>query len=139
MEKLKRGWVTLVLLWAGALAVLGIFHLLGRGMGFRIGPVGEDFNWVFFLRRDFDYPAPKAFWALDARNPLAPWWYLLAKPLIVDTAYGIYSVRKLVNLGCGMPSSAPLAARPASLSPSPPARSLSSGPSPKWSAKSTGR
>lgn len=102
MEKLKRGWVTLILLWAGALAVLGIFHLLGRGMGFRIGPVGEDFNWVFFLRRDFEYPAQKAFWALDARNPLAPWWYLLAKPLIVDTAYGIYAVRKLVDLGCGL-------------------------------------
>lgn len=102
MEKFKRGWVTLLLLWAGGLAVLGLFHLLGRGMGFRIGPVGEDFNWVFFLRRDFDYPAQKAFWALDARNPLAPWWYLLAKPLIVDTAYGIYAVRKLVDLGCGL-------------------------------------
>ena len=102
MEKLKRGWVTLLLIWAGALALLGLFQLLGRGIGFRIGPLGEDFNWVFFLRRDFDYPAQKAFWALDARNPLAPWWYLLAKPLIVDTAYGIYALRKLVDLACGL-------------------------------------
>ncbi len=75
---------------------------LGAGVGFRIGPLGEDFNWVYFLQHHAEYPAQKAFWEHDSRNPLAPWWYLAVKPLVIDTAYGIYAVRKVVDLVCGL-------------------------------------
>ncbi len=94
--------VTLFLLWAISLGVIALLQVLGAGVGFRIGPLGEDFNWVYFLQHHQEYPAQQAFWEYDARNPLAPWWYLAVKPLILDTAYGIYAVRKVADLGCGL-------------------------------------
>lgn len=94
--------VTLFSLWAISLGVAAILQVLGVGVGFRIAPLGEDFNWVFFLQHHGDHPAQRAFWEHDARNPLAPWWYLAVKPLIIDTAYGLYAVRKVVDLVCGL-------------------------------------
>lgn len=94
--------VRLFLLWAISLGVIAILQALGSGVGFRIGPLGEDFNWVYFLQHHEQQPAQQAFWQHDARNPLAPWWYLAVKPLIIDTAYGIYAVRKVVDLVCGL-------------------------------------
>jgi len=90
------------LLWAISLALLLGLQAVGAGVGFRIVPLGEDFNWVYFLQHHAEYPAQQAFWQHDARNPLAPWWYLAVKPLIIDTAYGIYAVRKVVDLVCGL-------------------------------------
>lgn len=43
----------------------------------------EDFHRVYFLRHDAESPAP---------------WHLAAKPLIVDTACGLYAVRPILNL-----------------------------------------
>jgi hypothetical protein len=95
--------VQLVLLWAALLLMLGALQLLtGGAFGFAVVPLGEDFNWVYFLSHHADEPAQRAFWAYDGRNPLAPWWYLAVKPLILDWTYGIYVVRKLTDLLCAL-------------------------------------
>lgn len=94
--------VTLILLWAISLGLIGILQACGAGVSFRIAPLGEDFNWVYFLQRHAEYPAARAFWDHDARNPLAPWWYLAVKPLVIDTAYGLFAIRKVVDLLCGL-------------------------------------
>jgi hypothetical protein len=93
---------TLFLLWAISLGVIAVLQMVGGGVGFRIGPLGEDFNWVYFLQHHEEQPAQQAFWAHDARNPLAPWWYVAVKPLVIDAAYGLYAVRKVVDLVCGL-------------------------------------
>ncbi|MCA2966801.1 MAG: hypothetical protein INH40_23130 [Acidobacteriaceae bacterium] len=89
-------------LWAISLGMVAVLAAASGTFGLAIVPLGEDFNWVYFLRHDAEFPAPRAFWEYDARNPLAPWWYLTAKPLIVDTAYGLYAVRRMVDLLCGL-------------------------------------
>lgn len=94
--------VSLLAIWGISLGLIAILQALGAGIGFRIGPLGEDFNWVYFLQNHEQVPAQRAFWEYDARNPLAPWWYLAIKPLVLDTAYGLYAVRKVVDLICGL-------------------------------------
>jgi hypothetical protein len=93
-----RTVATIVALWFFLLVVLYLLQLVGVGLGFKIGPIGEDRNWIFFLQRHETHPVQKAFWEFDGRNPLAPWWYLAAKPLIEGTRYGISLVKKLTHL-----------------------------------------
>jgi len=84
------------------MAALGLLQLFGAGAGFHVGPSGEDFIWTFLLRVDAPVSVQKAFWEHDLRNPLTPWFYLLAQPLISSSASGLFLVRKLVDLMCGL-------------------------------------
>ena len=61
-------------LWAISLGMVAVLAVASGTFGLAIVPLGEDFNWIYFLRHDAEFPAPRAFWEYDARNPLAPWW-----------------------------------------------------------------
>ncbi len=84
------------------MAALGLLQLFGAGAGFHAGPSGEDFIWTFLLQMDAPVSVQKAFWEHDLRNPLNPWFYLLAQPLISSSVAGLFLVRKLVDLMCGL-------------------------------------
>ena len=84
------------------MAALGLLQLFGAGAGFHVGPSGEDFIWTFLLQMDGPVSVQKAFWEHDLRNPLNPWFYLLAQPLISSSVSGLFFVRKLVDLLCGL-------------------------------------
>jgi hypothetical protein len=58
----------------GAIALL---DALGYGVGFNIFPIGEDNHWIDILRRGQGADAARLLWAIDNRNPLSPWWYIV--------------------------------------------------------------
>jgi hypothetical protein len=87
-------WVTLVIL-------CGLASLVNGDFGLRVVPLGEDRNWLYWIVNSSVRPVQKAFWAMDGRNPLAPWWYLAAAPIIKGSAYGLYALTKLLDLACG--------------------------------------
>jgi hypothetical protein len=92
----------LILLWASGLFLLGLLSVFNTGFGLKVWPIGEDRNWIYFIQNREAIPLERAFWAADARNPLAPWWYALATPLIEASPYGIYAVRKFADLFCAI-------------------------------------
>lgn len=96
------GSLQVCLFWFATLVVLGVLQMVGAGAGFHVGPSGEDFIWTFLLSMDAPVSVQKAFWEHDLRNPLNPWFYLLAQPLISSSASGLFLVRKLVDLLCGL-------------------------------------
>jgi hypothetical protein len=60
--------------------------------------MGEDRVWLDLLQNHHGAGIARAFWLLNDRNPLSPWWYFLVSPLVVNFDYGIYLVRKVVDL-----------------------------------------
>jgi len=62
--------------------------------------MGEDRVWVRLLQRS---PSPfgltRAFWEINDRNPLSPWWYGAVRPLVLDPApsWGLYACRLAVS------------------------------------------
>src|SRR6516165_9932500 len=80
------GLVTLVAL----IAALGA---LGFGAGLNISPIGEDYNWIDMLRRGDGADAARLLWAIDHRNPLSPWWYIAARPIILNFDFGLLALR----------------------------------------------
>ena len=96
------GSLQVCLFWLATLVILGVLQMVGAGAGFHVGPSGEDFIWTFLLGMDAPVSVQKAFWEHDLRNPLNPWFYLLAQPLISSSVSGLFLVRKLVDLLCGL-------------------------------------
>ena len=66
---------------------------LGFGVGFNIGPIGEDYNWVDMLQSGPGAQAARLLWAFDHRNPLSPWWYIAARTLILRFDWGLLVLR----------------------------------------------
>jgi hypothetical protein len=90
--------LTILGLWSAELLLLLILQAFGTGMGLRVRQTGEDRVWQYLMQTNTPFGLTKAFWAINDRNPLSPWWYLAARPLIGLSPYGIYLVRKLVDL-----------------------------------------
>jgi hypothetical protein len=65
--------------------------------GFKIGPQREDLNWMDFFLDSTGAGVAQLFWKLDGRNPLSPWWYILAEPLIRRSPYGLNAASILIN------------------------------------------
>ncbi len=84
--------------WAASLALLFLLQLGKTGFGLKVWPMGEDRVWINLLQNNHGAGVGRAFWLINDRNPLSPWWYVLASPLILGHDYGIYVVRKLVDL-----------------------------------------
>ena len=76
--------LTILAAWLILVASMLVLQALGLDFGFDVWPMGEFRNWVAFLQSDV-YGAPKRSWAVDNRNPLSPWWYNAARPLIAAT------------------------------------------------------
>lgn len=88
-------WCAQLLLWA-ALGALGL------GASLNIWPLGEDRNWIDLLSRASIGETTRAFWSIDHRNPLSPWWYLAFKPLILGWPFGLFLLRHGVGLALAL-------------------------------------
>jgi hypothetical protein len=93
----RRGVLTdiaLILLASVAtVALFAILRRLGLPFGLRIVAMGEDYNWLLILSSPNATARAQAFWAMNDRNPLSPWWYILARPLYANGANGPYLTR----------------------------------------------
>jgi hypothetical protein len=69
--------------FAGFLLLIAGLGALGFGLGFNIGLLGEDYNWIDMLQRGPGAQAARLLWALDHRNPLSPWWYIAVRDFIL--------------------------------------------------------
>lgn len=96
----SRLLLALAAIWGGELVVLAVLTVLQSGLGLQVWPIGEDRSWLYFIQNRESTPIPRAFWAVDGRNPLAPWWYIVVLPIINSSPYGLYVVRKGVDLLC---------------------------------------
>ena len=78
---------------------MGIAQAMGYRLGFAVWPMGEDRNWINILQDQDRYGAARAFWQIDDRNPLAPWWYIgLRRPVILAYDAGLFLIRQSVGL-----------------------------------------
>lgn len=67
-------------------ATMLALQLLGFPFGFSpVKPQGEFKNWLLLLEHKDGglFDVAKISWGWDHRNPLSPWWYMAAKPLIL--------------------------------------------------------
>ena len=78
---------------AALLLVIATLGALGFGVGFDVFPIGEDNNWIDMLQRGRGAEAARLFWAIDHRNPLSPWWYIAARPIILGFDAGLLALR----------------------------------------------
>jgi hypothetical protein len=94
----------LVSIWGLRLALLGLLQVTTHtGVGLKVWPVGEDQNWLCLMRDKPGLSLPRTFWALDSRNPLSVWWYVAAKPLLLEkSGYGFFMVRRTMDLCCAL-------------------------------------
>jgi hypothetical protein len=91
--------LALVGCWLAGNALLLLLQALGRGVGFHVWPMGEDHNWVWLLRACTSKQLPSAFWQIDGRNPLSPYWWLAVRPLVLcDWFPGLFVVRRFIDL-----------------------------------------
>lgn len=100
-ERLVTDVVVIFGVW---LALMATFLLLGRagyGTGLLVPALGEDQNWTVLLQAPSLRDVANGFWKLDGRNPLSPWFYILAKPLIAMPG-GISILHYLVSLLLGL-------------------------------------
>jgi len=78
---------------ATLLIVIAILGAFGFGVGFDVFPIGEDNNWIDMLQHGRGADAARLFWAIDHRNPLSPWWYIAARPIILGFDAGLLALR----------------------------------------------
>jgi hypothetical protein len=93
----QRCVFAIIAVWVGCLVLLGALQVAGTGLGYDVWPLGEDLNWIALLQQSRGSRLTKLFWQIDNRNPLSPWWYLAAAPLIMGVNWGLYVVRKLMD------------------------------------------
>jgi hypothetical protein len=93
----KRCGFAILAVWAGCLVLLGALQVAGTGLGYDVWPLREDLNWIRLLQQSLGSQLTRLFWEIDNRNPLSPWWYLAAAPLIMGVDWGLYAVRKLMD------------------------------------------
>ena len=99
--------VDLLLILLASVATVALFAVLrrmGLPFGLRIVAMGEDYNWLLVLSSPNAAARAQAFWAMNDRNPLSPWWYILARPLYADGANGPYLTRLLMGPLLGLSS-----------------------------------
>jgi hypothetical protein len=94
---LRSPLALLFLLWVAYLLLLGGLRRAGLDYGFKIGPQREDLNWMDFFLDASGGGVAQVFWKLDGRNPLSPWWYVLAEPLIRRSPYGLHVASMVIN------------------------------------------
>ncbi|SED12715.1 hypothetical protein SAMN04490185_2822 [Pseudomonas frederiksbergensis] len=83
--------------WLIYLGMFGLLQVFNTGVGFEIWPIGEDRNWIYLLKSGNPVQTFQEFWALDHRNPLAAFWWLLASPIIKLSDWGLHAVAQIVS------------------------------------------
>ncbi|MEO8401139.1 MAG: hypothetical protein ABI597_04990 [Gammaproteobacteria bacterium] len=84
--------------WLFGIVILLLAQVFVGTNGLIVYPSGEDFTWMRYVQPNVQYSLHHSWWALASRNPLAPWWYWLVSPLILKYPWGLYFIRKLVDL-----------------------------------------
>ena len=92
-----RGLAIICLFWLASIALLLILQMCHTQFGLKVWPMGEDRVWISLLQNHRGSEIARAFWHLNDRNPLSPWWYMAFSPIILGSEFGIYAVRKLVD------------------------------------------
>ncbi len=93
----KRCLLAIGVFWIASLVLLFALQLLHTGMGLKIWPMGEDRIWLAMLQNNHGAGIARAFWQINDRNPLSPWWYIAVAPIVLGHDFGIYFVRKIVD------------------------------------------
>lgn len=88
--------------WATLIAVYLLLGRAGYGTGLAVTTMGEDQNWIALLRAETPHAIANNFWRIDGRNPLSPWFYILAKPLILSVTNGIALLQYAIGLWLAM-------------------------------------
>jgi len=88
--------IVLGMLWLAQVALYLVLGLMGLDFGFKVWPIGEDLNWIAFMLDGTGSSVAQQLWKVDGRNPLSPWWYIAAEPLIRATPFGLHIVSQLV-------------------------------------------
>src|SRR5262245_2854639 len=84
--------------WAFLLAIMALTQTTNYRLGFAVWPVGEDRVWIEILQKQSSLAAAKTFWQINDRNPLAPWWYIGFRPIILRYEAGLFLIREVVGL-----------------------------------------
>ena len=93
-----RNVVTMICgIWLTYLLILGVLQISGLPFGFMVWPMGEDLNWMRFIRDGHGIGMTHLFWQMNDRNPLSAWWWFIASPIVKNVDWGIYAVRKCVD------------------------------------------
>lgn len=95
--KLRHPLVLILAAWLIYLGMFGLLQILNTGVGFEIWPIGEDRNWIYLLKSGNPVQTFQEFWALDHRNPMAAFWWLLASPIIKLSDWGLHAIAQLVS------------------------------------------
>lgn len=104
MNRLRADYQVLVdwaIIGGAWLVLLLMFLLLGRagyGTGLGIATMGEDQNWIALLQDGKPRLTANYFWKVDGRNPLSPWVYILARPLIYSFTNGLALLQYVIGL-----------------------------------------
>lgn len=78
-------------------ALFAILRRLGFPLGLRVVPMGEDYNWVIILNASSIAAQAQTFWSMNDRNPLSPWWYIIAQYLYMGLPNGPLLTRLAMN------------------------------------------
>lgn len=100
----SRDVIVIALAWLTYLVVLRAVQATGFPAGFNVWPMGEDRNWYGWMQKANGGGIAQLFWRMNDRNPLSPWWYVVAKPVILGSDNGILLVRYAMSLLCGVAS-----------------------------------
>jgi hypothetical protein len=84
--------------WALLLAIMALAQAMGYSLGFAVWPLGEDRVWIESIQQQTPLAAAKAFWQINDRNALAPWWYIALAPVILGYDGGLFLIRVAVGL-----------------------------------------
>jgi len=93
-----RDILVIVLAWTATLAFQGGLQLAGQPVGFDVAPLGEDWAWMLTLQGGNSGAIAQRMWGMFDRNPLLVWWYIGAKPLILNLDSGLLLLRHAMRL-----------------------------------------
>jgi hypothetical protein len=84
------------------LATIYSLSLIGFSVGFDVWPMGEDRGWLAIMQSSKGTRLAQAFWQMNDRNPVSPWWYIAFRPIILGWDSGLLFVRYFMSLLCGI-------------------------------------
>ena len=86
--------------WGLLLVCMALAQRMNYQLGFAVWPLGEDRNWIDILQNNKGTAAARAFWEVSDRNPLAPWWYIALRPIILRYDAGLLIIRDKSPAAC---------------------------------------
>ena len=98
LKRLRDDLLAVTATWALLLMCMALAQALNYRLGFNVWPMGEDRNWIDILQNRNGPGAARAFWQINDRNALSPWWYIALRPIILRFDAGMLIIREFVGL-----------------------------------------